>query len=156
MFVYNMSVVKQHKLSCTFFLCPFCRSLNVSIFFTSSFNISESWMWKLPMFSISAAKNNKMNHSTLKGIIAAIFSTLVGFVQGANDWMNLRAFNCSKDALKVLWKQCTFKIRGNWMTMHFFFVGHMVFANLKQTFITQHFSKLMAVAQHNVFLPVPF
>lgn len=40
----------------TFFLCSFWRSLKVSIFFTSSFNISDSWMWKFPMFSISETK----------------------------------------------------------------------------------------------------
>lgn len=59
LFVYNSRVVKQHKFPNTFFLCSFWCSLNVSIFFTSSFNISESWMWKLPMLSISVAKNNQ-------------------------------------------------------------------------------------------------
>lgn len=37
----------------TFFLCSFCRSLNCSILFTSSFRNPASWMCKFPTFSIS-------------------------------------------------------------------------------------------------------
>lgn len=50
---------------CTFFLCSFWRSLKASIFFTSSFRVSDSWMWKCPMFSSSAGQSSKMNHAGL-------------------------------------------------------------------------------------------
>lgn len=46
---------KEEKLnvSCTFFLCSFCRSLNCSILFTSSFSSPASAIWRCPTFSIS-------------------------------------------------------------------------------------------------------
>lgn len=46
---------EEEKLnaSCTFFLCSFCRSLNCSILFTSSFSCPASTIWRFPMFSIS-------------------------------------------------------------------------------------------------------
>ena len=60
------------------------------------------------MFSISATRKVKMNHFTLydkKKKYQQVFSALV-------DWMNLRVFSCSKEALKVLKKTIvTFKDR---------------------------------------------
>lgn len=52
-------------------------------------------------------------HFTKIRTIVSVFSTLV-------DWMDLRAFNCSNDALKVLEKQHTFKIRDNSSTISIF------------------------------------
>lgn len=47
---------KSSNVSCTFFLCSFCRSLNCSILFTSSFSIAPSEICRCPTFSISEIK----------------------------------------------------------------------------------------------------
>lgn len=51
---------KEDKLnvSCTFFLCSFCRSLNCSILFTSSFSCPASAIWRFPTFSISEKRQS--------------------------------------------------------------------------------------------------
>lgn len=58
--------------------------------------------------------NSKINHLP-HCTKAATFSTSLGFVQRASDWMNSRVFNWSKDALKVLEDQHTVKIRDDSM-----------------------------------------
>lgn len=50
--------IRKNFVMCAFFLCSFCRSLNCSILFTSSFSNPESWMCKCPTFSISEKHQN--------------------------------------------------------------------------------------------------
>lgn len=85
----------QTTLFSTFLLCSLCRSRNTSIFLTSSFKISDNWMWKFPTFSISAAKSSRISHCTVKwwrrgwGLKTEALALLHSGCQGELTWFKL-------------------------------------------------------------------
>ena len=91
-------------LMLTFFLCSFCRSLNCSILFISSFRWPESRMCKFPIFSISeklAKQTSLKKSSEVKSM--CMRNALKQRYRTHN--LCLRFFISSKDTFKVLLKQ---------------------------------------------------
>lgn len=86
----------------TFFLCSFCRSLNCSILFTSSFRSPESWMWRFPTFSISVKQQNIHTSKKLRSDWD-MYEVHIKIMQEINPVLTSSHFinRCSQSAVKT-------------------------------------------------------
>lgn len=84
----------------TFFLFSFCCSRKISIPFASSFSITDSWMCKFPVFSISGSTGSPFGEGCMlpRG-------TMERFLNKNRPSIDLPALSWSKEARSVLFQR---------------------------------------------------
>lgn len=115
--VYIQSVVKQHvpvpSSSALFAVLWMPRSFSPPLSICQILGCESFQCSRFLQPKAAIQQNDSFKYLTKIRTIVWVDSTLV-------NWMNLPVFNFSKDALKVLEKQHTSKIRDSSLTMHMF------------------------------------